>query len=92
MLRMLKERCDAAQLPNWEFRLNEGELIAAHYKEGIRGGTPTARYVWKLDDQNRLSNEQQATATSIDRGADKAVDEAVALIAMMVIDADEPNR
>lgn len=57
----------------------------------MRGyGDPT-RHIWKLDAQNRITDGRQAT-TPIDKSAAKAVDEAVRMIAKLVLDTDEPDR
>jgi hypothetical protein len=90
-LRVLYEKCTKAALPNWDFRFSEGELIAV-YHAGLRGYSDPRTHVWKLDDQNRITDGHNTTSSVDFVGGAKAVDEAIDLIAKMVLDLDEPNR
>ena len=86
VLQALAQRLNAEPLPTWFFISKGDEILVAHTKNGAASRQHVG--TWVVDPQMRLVLEQEMTEWITAESCARVVDEAVAITAKFIVDAE----
>jgi hypothetical protein len=86
VLQALAQRLNAEPLPTWFFISKGDEILVAHTKNGAASRQHVG--TWVVDQQMRLVLEQEMTEWITAESCARVVDEAVAITAKFIVDAE----
>jgi hypothetical protein len=86
VLQALAQRLNAEPLPTWFFISKGDEILVAHTKNGAASRQHVG--TWVVDQQMRLVLDQEMTEWITAESCARVVDEAVAITAKFIIDAE----
>ena len=86
VLQALAQRLNAEPLPTWFFISKGDEILVAHTKNGAAPRQHVG--TWVVDQQMRLVLEQEMTEWITAESCARVVDEAVAITAKFIVDAE----
>ena len=86
VLQALAQRLNAEPLPTWFFISKGDEILVAHTKNGAASRQHVG--TWVVDQQMRLVLEQEMTERITAESCARVVDEAVAITAKFIVDAE----
>ena len=86
VLQALAQRLNAEPLPTWFFISKGDEILVAHTKNGAASRQHVG--TWVVDQQMRLVLEQEMTEWITAESCARGVDEAVAITAKFIVDAE----
>ena len=86
VLQALAQRLNAEPLPTWFFISKGDEILVAHTKNGAASRQHVG--TWVVDQQMRLVLDQEMTEWITAESCARVVDEAVAITAKFIVDAE----